>query len=35
MSSHPKNGMWPSPFNAAFTGATADPGRKILIADCT
>lgn len=35
MTNAPVNGMWPSPFNAAFTGPVAQAGRRILIADCT
>ena len=31
----PKDGKWPSPFNAEFTGAVAAENRKIRIADCT
>ena len=35
MLNRPTDGMWPSPFNAAFTGDISPPGRKILISDCT
>ncbi|WP_165602071.1 hypothetical protein [Methylobacterium indicum] len=35
MVNEPVNGMWPSPFNAAFAGTVAVPNREIRIADCT
>jgi isopropylmalate/homocitrate/citramalate synthase len=34
MTNGPKNGKWPSPFNAPSAAAIA-PGRRILISDCT